>query len=314
MNKIKKINLYLIFGIIFSFSLFSYAKEIEIFNSSTDHLYLSPSAKLADEKALNRYFELLERYSKLKREGELNDYTKGTYEIIYDYAGISAIRKEVYERLYKKFKLQEFTHDQAAELAKNFSRIGVVCEDQFWLWVRDAVISPQGYKHTYNRIVWKCGLEKIGGAAALPIIIENGTKKIVLQLAFRHATNSWEMEVPRGASKTHETAKDTAKREVLEETGYETDHLTFLGSITPDSGLTASIIPVFSAIVIEEKSTKHDKTEAIKEKYAFTLTEIMEGLKQGYMEVEINKKMTQVPLRDPILTYAILMAQYNGKL
>lgn len=311
-NKIEKVSLCVIFGGIFLVSLFSYAKGTEVsFSSKGNSLY---SAKIADEKALTRYFELLERYPKLKREGELNDHTNGTYEVIYDRKGILAIKKEVYERLYNKSKIQGLTHDQADELATNFSRPGVVCEDQFWLWIRDAVISPQGYRHSYNRIVWKCDLERIGGAATLPILIENGTKKIVLQLAFRHATNSWEMEMPRGGSKPNETSIDTAKREILEETGYETDKLAFLGSITPDSGLTASIVPVFLGQVVVEKKTRHDKTEAIKEKYAFTLTEIMEGLKRGYMEVEINKKVTQVPIRDPFLAYALLMAQYDGLL
>ena len=311
-NKIGKLGFSVIFGGIFLVSLFSYAKGTEVSTPSIDNSL--SSAKIADEKALARYFELLERYPKLKREGELNDHTVGTYEIIYDPAGILAIKKEVYERLYNKSKLQGLTHDQADELATNFSRPGVVCEDQFWLWIRDAVISPQGYKHTYNRIVWKCDLERIGGAAALPIIIENGTKKIVLQLAFRHATNSWEMEMPRGGSKPNETSIDTAKREILEETGYETDNLISLGSITPDSGLTASVVPIFSGQVVVEKETRHDKTEAIKEKYAFTLAEVMKGLKQGYMEVEINKKITQVPIRDPFLAYALLMAQHNGLL
>lgn len=87
-------------------SLFAYAKGVEASTPSIDK-FIS-SAKVADEKALARYFELLECHPKLKREGELNDYTKGTYESIYDLAGISVIKKEVYERLYNKSKLQDF--------------------------------------------------------------------------------------------------------------------------------------------------------------------------------------------------------------
>lgn len=312
MNRIGKLGLGALFGGLFLGTLFVYANATEV-PSPAPELSLS-AAKVADEKAIARYFELLDRYPKLKREGELNDHTKGTYEIVYDPEGISAIQKEVYKRIYDKSILQGLTPIQAEELATNYSRPGVVCEDQFWLWIRDAVISPQGYRHTYNRMVWKCDLERIGGAAALPIIVENGKKKIVLQLAFRHATNSWEMEMPRGGSKPNETPSDTAKREILEETGYETDRLISLGVITPDSGLTASIVPIFTGQVVLEKETQHDKTEAIKAKYAFTLTEVMEGLKRGYMEVEINKQITQVPIRDPFLAYALLMAQHDGLL
>jgi|GEM_PF-2764265 len=37
----------------------------------------------------------------------------------------------------------------------------------------------------------------------------------------------------------------TAIREMKEETGCFASHLTYLGSITPDSGLVASIVPIF---------------------------------------------------------------------
>lgn len=272
-------------------------------------------AQARDEKALTSYFELLKNYPKLKRQEDLNDYTKGVYQSLYDRKEIQAVRQEVYQRLYEKAKSQGMTSCQADDIATEFSRPGVVCEDQFWLWIRDAVVSPQGYKHTYNRIVWKCDLERVGGAATLPIVIDHeDNKKFIVQLVFRHATNSWEFEIPRGASKHNENPEDTAKREILEETGCETDQLVALGSITPDSGLTASVVPVFLGIVSNEKEAKHDKTEAIKGKYAFTLKELMEGLKKGHMEVEINNQMTQVPIRDPFLTYALLMAQYNGQL
>ncbi len=272
------------------------------------------TAQCTDDKALSRYFELLEKYPSLKREGDLNDFKKGAYQIVYDPKEIASIRQEVYQRLYGKSISQGMTHLQADDLATSFSRPGVVCEDQFWLWIRDVVISPQGFKHTYNRIVWKCNLDRIGGVATLPVVDDHQQKKIVVQVAFRHATQSWEFEIPRGASKANETPLDTAKRETLEETGYQTDALVNLGSITPDSGLTATVVPVFLGHVTIEEKAKHDKTEAIKGKYAFTLVELMDGFRRGYMEVEINGQITQVPMRDPFLAYALLMGQYQGHL
>ena len=274
------------------------------------------TAQAADEKALARYFELLAKYPKLKRDDELNDYRKGAYQIIYDPKEILTIREEIYQRFYHKAIAppQELAQAEAEELATNYSRPGVVCEDQYWLWIRDVVISPQGYRHTYNRIVWKTDLERVGGAAALPIIIKGNTEEIVVQLAFRHATNGWELEMPRGASKVNETPMETAKREVLDETGFETDNLVYLGSITPDSGVVASVVPIYLGKVTLEQETKQDKTEAIKGKYTFTLKELMEGLKQGYMELEIDGQITRVPIRDPFLTYALLMSQYKGYL
>ncbi|MCB1213336.1 MAG: NUDIX hydrolase [Chlamydiia bacterium] len=205
------------------------------------------------------------------------------------------------------------TPSQADDLAARCSRPGVVCEDQFWIWIRDIVISPQGYKHTYNRIVWKCDLDRVGGAAALPVIVDKeGSKKYVIQLAFRHATNSWEFEMPRGGSKPNENSKETAKREILEETGCVTEDLVELGAITPDSGLTSSVVPVFLGKVTAQGSAKNDKTEAIKGEYAFTLKELQEGLKRGYIEVDLDNSKQRVPLRDPFLSYALLMEQIRA--
>ena len=265
------------------------------------------SETTADKKALDRYCELLTQYPKLRREGDLNDYTKGTYQIIYDHIQIASIQKEVYERLYSKAISKGLSPSEANELAANFSRPGVVCEDHYWLWIRDAVISPQGYRHTYNRMVWKSDLDRPGGVASLPV---NGDK-IVIELAFRHATQTWEFEMPRGASNEKESSIETAKREILEETGCVTDQLVQLGTLTPDTGLTASIIPIFIGKVVEEKTAAQDQTEAIKGKYAFTYTELMEGYKRGYIEVELNGSQARVPLRDPFLAYALLMGRYQ---
>lgn len=271
--------------------------------------------QISDEKALTRYFELLKKYPKLKRPDELNDYIKGVYQVIYDRAEILAIRLEIYNKLYADAKSKGLNDIEADELAADYSRPGVVCEDKFWLWIRDVVISPQGYKHTYNRIVWKTDLERVGGAAALPIVEEkDGSKKVIVELVFRHATNSWEIELPRGMSKANETSADTAKREILEETGVETDNLVLLGTIAPDSGVIASVIPIFVGTVTVEKDAKHDKTEAIKGKFAFTAQELLEGFKRGYMEIMINGTITRAPMRDPFLSYALLMAQSNGLL
>lgn len=272
--------------------------------------------EIADDKALNRYLELLTRYPKLKREGDLNDYTKGTYQIIYDPQEIKAVQQESYHRLYNQQLSQGLSPAKAHEMAVNFSRPGVVAEDRFWIWIRDVVISPQHVKHTYNRMVWKSDLERVGGAATMPIIISpNGIdQKIVVQLAFRHATGSWEFEMPRGTSKTNETSEDTARREMLEETGYLTNHLLTLGSITPDSGLVASIVPIFMGKVTAEMETRHDKTEAIKGKYAFSYDELAQGFKQGYIEVALNGEPTRVNMRDPFLAYALLLANFNQQL
>ncbi len=270
------------------------------------------SKQIADEEALKRYFELIP-----KRVGDLNDYTKGTYQIVYDPAEIASLHQEVFERLYKKAKDQGMSDSKASQLAADFSRPGIVCEDHFWVWVRDPVISPTGHKHTYNRMIWKSSLDGTGGfsaypggAAALPMIVDGNEKKFALILTFRHATGAWELEVPRGGrNRPDESPEEIARREIQEEAGFVVNNMVYLGGIAPDSGLVSSVVPVFIGEVIAEKETSCEETEAIKGRYVFTFKELVEGLKRGSVEINIDEKPTQVFLRDPFLAYALLMIQ-----
>lgn len=252
----------------------------------------------ADEQALGRYWTLLKDHPKLARPEALNDSTKGTVQILYDLESIERVRKLTFERT------------KSAEA----SRIGVVFEDRFWIVIRDAVRSPSGVEHTFNRHVSKADLNDNPGAAALPIQTISGVKMISLQLAFRHATNSWEWEMPRGGSKPGETAEQTARREIREETGYELDNVVSLGFMTPDSGLTASVVPIFLGDVSSEGKTDHDKTESIQGKYLFTVQELKEGLKNGSLKVVQNGVSREAPLRDPFLNTALLQAHLKGYL
>lgn len=275
------------------------AGELQIFFT----LIPTPVLKTDDEIALGKYFDLLKKYPNLKREGSLNDYKEGTYQIFYDPTDIARVQTASYERLVNK--------GMAPQDARAASRVGVVFEDQFWLVIRDAVKAPGGFEHTYNRLVQKSYLGGVGGAAVLPIDNRTGEWKISLILTFRHATNQWELELPRGGSKPGEKGEDTARRELKEESGFNANPF-FLGSITPDSGVMSSIVPIYSGVVEGEVATKQDKTEAIAGKYAFTLKEIEEGLKNGYMEISKNNQKMKVGLSDPFLISALTLARIHG--
>jgi ADP-ribose pyrophosphatase len=124
--------------------------------------------------------------------------------------------------------------------AAEFSRIGVVNEDQYWIWLRDAVYFPKGVPGTYNRLLWKSELEgKCSGVAVLPVLPSG---QVILILNFRHATRSWELELPRGGIKPGETQEEAALRELKEETGFIAFSTAFLGEIAVDTGTLSSII------------------------------------------------------------------------
>jgi ADP-ribose pyrophosphatase YjhB (NUDIX family) len=256
------------------------------------------------EKALNRYFELLDQYPQIKRTGDKNDHLQGTYEIVYDREVIREIQDLTYENLYKRTK--------SHELAYKGSLIGVVYEDSWGLILRDPVISPHEKKHTYIRFIWKSQLNGIeAGAAILPFVKSDDGIKIALILTNRHAT-SWEFEIPRGGARANETSEQTAQRELLEETGYIIDKPIYFGKIAPDTGIVSSVIPVFGGEIKEEKVAKQDKTEAIKGKFLFSLKEIETALKNkhpdgnSYLKVTIDGVEKEYPIRDPFFMFALL--------
>ncbi len=225
----------------------------------------------------------------------------GEIEIVTDPTEISSVQKVQENRLLRK----GFSEADAIE----FSRIGVVREDQYWIWLRDAVYFPKGVPGTYDRLVWKSELKSNSpGVAVLPILPSG---HVVLNLNYRHATRSWELELPRGGIQSDETIEEAALREVKEETGLIASSVTFLGNMAPDTGVLSSVIPVFIGKISAQEESNPEYSEAIADVISFTKDELKKGLIQGFLEVSIEGKKQQVPLRDSFLTFALLQAEFR---
>lgn len=256
-----------------------------------------------DEKALKSYFELFKKYPQFQRIGNDNDHKKGIYEIIYEEEEIRAIQSQIYQNIYHNYGSHEF--------AAQASRPRLVFEDKYYLILRDYVITPKGVKLAYDRIIEKSQLNQCVGAAIMPIItLPNGETKISLILHYRHATQSWEFELPRGGSEPGETPEQTARRELLEETGYEVEKLHHLATFPLNSGALSSLVPVFSGQVTFDTEAEIDETEAIKGKFFFSYDEIMQALRSSdsCLEVIIDGKKQRYPVRDPFLYCALLLS------
>ncbi|MBI5346688.1 MAG: NUDIX hydrolase [Chlamydiae bacterium] len=147
-------------------------------------------------------------------------------------------------------------------------------------------------------------MESSPGIAVMPIMPDG---KIVLNCNFRHSTRSWEIELPRGLINAHEEMETAVRRETMEETGMIVDHLSILGEIPPDTGITGTIVPIFMAKVIKKQSAELEESEAIEEILALSLNEIKQAFVKGYYLCNIRGKEKRIPFRDPFLAYAILM-------
>jgi len=246
----------------------------------------SSSATITNEQAsLDRYFERLKAYSNAL--GPLGNADSGEIEIVTD-------KKKI------------------VEIEKATGRtVGIIAEDKYWLWLNDAVKFPSGQYGVYGRLMWKCSLDAKGRPGAVVIaILPNGN--VVLNRNYRHATRSWEYELPRGAREKSESLESTARREAKEETGMLVGTLTLLGEIAVDSGTLNSINTVYYAKVMAQQASAAEDSEAIASIDNFSITELKQGFMDGYLLAEIENKKQKIPLRDPTLAYALFMMELKG--
>ncbi len=244
-------------------------------------MFLILAASLVLQAEMNQYIQ----------DMPLGDHQKGEIEIVVDRDKVEIIEKTHMERLRKK--------GLSIEEAINSSRTGIIAEDIYWIWQRDAVIFPTGAVGTYDRLLWKNSLKGPAGVAVLPILPDG---KIALNINFRHATRCWELEVPRGLIHKGEHQEDTARREVEEETGLIVDKLVSLGEMAPDTGVLNSVVPVYAGYVKGEGKSSQEESEAIAGIQAFTVDELEKGIKKGFLEIAPHGK---VYIRDSFLTFAL---------
>jgi len=106
---------------------------------------------------------------------------------------------------------------------------GVVYADPWTMLVVDAVRFPDGRPGTYTRLQYATGTRE--GVAVLPIT-DTG---VVLLNHWRHATQRWHLEIPRGFGEPDVASQRQAAVELLEETGLEAD-VEPMGIMHPDTG------------------------------------------------------------------------------
>jgi ADP-ribose pyrophosphatase len=245
---------------------------------------LAQSFCLAEE-TFHEYLQLLQKHP--KNFGLSGSFSNGEIEIIKDPAKMREIEKTTGRK------------------------VGIVAKDRYWIWVNDAVKFPNGKDGVYGRILSSKILEGSAGVAVMPVLPDG---KIALNRNFRHATRSWEYELPRGAMDPNESIEAAAKREVKEETGMVLDELHSLGEMAVDSGLTNAVVPIILARVSKQEAATPDDSEAIEAVEAFSVKEIKEGYKKGYLTISKNGKTEKIPLRDPFLAYALLQAEIRNLL
>lgn len=106
-------------------------------------------------------------------------------------------------------------------------------------------------------------------------------KEVVLIEQFRHGTEEIILEIPGGMVDDGEDAKDTARRELLEETGYSSNEFVYLGKSRPNPAISNNWIYHYLAIDCEKTDEiAFDEHESVVTKLV-PLAEIENLVKNG---------------------------------
>lgn len=132
------------------------------------------------------------------------------------------------------------------------AQTGVVYEDEYLILVRDAVRFPSGRLGTYVRMV---PTEVTPGVAVLPMLGED----IVLLRHFRHATRTWQLEIPRGFGSPGNDGPANARKELAEEIGAGADELLSLGPFHPNTGVSSETVELFFARIDQIGTLEQDE-------------------------------------------------------
>lgn len=102
-----------------------------------------------------------------------------------------------------------------------------------WIAVRaDACVTPRGAElDPYYVLEYPDWIHLVAFDAAW---------RVLLIRLYRHALGAVSLEIPSGRMEPGETPEETARRELLEETGCAGERFTRLGSLTPNSATHAN--------------------------------------------------------------------------
>ncbi len=143
---------------------------------------------------------------------------------------------------------------------------------------RGKVFSVYREKFATSKGIAEIEVVRHKGAVAVLPILNNGD--IILEKQFRYSVNDFLYEVPAGTLEENEPPEVCAKRELLEETGYQADTLSYITYILMSPGYVDEKIYLYVARVSKKTEAKLEKDEII-ETETHSADEAIKMIKEG---------------------------------
>lgn len=116
------------------------------------------------------------------------------------------------------------------------------------------------------------------GAAMIIPVFED--QSMLMEKQYRYAVETHCIEFPAGRMESGESAIETAKRELVEETGYVAKNWEHLGFIHPGVGYTNEKIDIFVATLLEMTAPNRDEGEFL-EVIRVSKKQVIEWIRSG---------------------------------
>lgn len=146
----------------------------------------------------------------------------------------------------------------------------------------DTVRLPNGKEATREVI------RHVGAAAVVPLTDEGN---VILVRQYRYPFSQVMLEIPAGKLDIGEDPIDCAKRELIEETGYDAKELVYLGAFYPSVAMLNEVIHLFLAKNMTLCETNLDEDEFLHVEQR-PLGEIVEAVMRG--EIPDGKTQTAI--------------------
>ncbi len=166
----------------------------------------------------------------------------------------------------------------------------IVHENPFYEIQKDELIFPNKKKGEYF-IVKK-------GDAVCIVPIEND--KIIFVRQYRYVFNNWFLELPCGGVDTNLTTVYVAKKELHEETGYESDDIQEVGKFTTVNGSMNEYMYVFIARGLKFVGQKLESSEQGMEVVEIEIDKVYKMIEDG--EIKDGQTISALMLAKKYIT------------